>query len=185
MGFLKSILWKFIKFINFNPLFELILLVLCNVLWLKDYFIRYKHCKPSFFFSPFSWNTFFYPFTLICVYLLFWSRSLVYSIWVLFSYPFNYPKLSFYDFIYLFIFREREGREKERERNIYVSGNTDMLPLIALQPGTRPSPQPRHVPWLRFEVATFQFVGWGSTNWAMLVMASLCLLIGAFKSFIF
>ena len=36
-----------------------------------------------------------------------------------------------------------------------------------------PKPQPRHMPWLGIEPATFCFAGWCSTNWATLVRASL------------
>ena len=64
----------------------------------------------------------------------------------------------FFPFIYLFLERE-EGREIERERNIDV-----WFPLV--HPLLGPGPQPRHVPWLEIELATFWFSDQSSIHWA-------------------
>ena len=60
-------------------------------------------------------------------------------------------------FIYLFL--EREEREGEREEEKH--------PLAAsccTHPTQAPNTQPRHVPWLGIEPATFHLAGWHPTN---------------------
>ena len=51
---------------------------------------------------------------------------------------------------YLFIFREK-GKEREKK------GETSMCGCLLCAPYWGPGPQPRHVPWLAIEPATFQF----------------------------
>ena len=55
-------------------------------------------------------------------------------------------------FIYLFLERG-EGREKKRERNINVREKHWLVASQTLL-GQGPNPPPRHVPWLRIELAT-------------------------------
>ena len=57
--------------------------------------------------------------------------------------------LSSFKRYYLFFLDRWEGKEKERERIISV-----WLLVMCLLLGTRPGPQPRHVPWLGTEPAT-------------------------------
>ena len=64
--------------------------------------------------------------------------------------------LFFEYFVCLFLERG-EGREKGNERNIDTRENIDRLPL-ATPPNQGRGPQPRQVPWLGIEWATFQFV---------------------------
>ena len=83
----------------------------------------------------------------------------------------------FKDFIYLVLERGDE-REKERERNIDVR-NIDQLLLSDASRMHRDwelNPQPRHVSWLVIKLATFHFVEWHPTNWAILFWAPLQIL---------
>ena len=63
---------------------------------------------------------------------------------------------------YLFTFRKR-GRKGEREGEQHRCIN--WLPL-SHAPNWGPGPQPRHMPWLGIELATFQFAGQHSIHWA-------------------
>ena len=67
---------------------------------------------------------------------------------------------------YLFIFREGEGKEKERERN-------SMCGCLLHTPYWGHGPQPRHVPRLGTEPATFWFAGPCSIHWATAARARL------------
>ena len=59
------------------------------------------------------------------------------------------------DFIYFLT--EREGRRKRWRETLMCEKNIDRLPLAWTPMG--PNPQPRHVPGLGIELATFHFAG--------------------------
>ena len=61
-------------------------------------------------------------------------------------------------FRFLFIFRKGKG-EKKRQRK------TSMCGCLLCTPHQGPGPQPRHVPWLGIEQATFWFTGRCSIHW--------------------
>ena len=63
-----------------------------------------------------------------------------------------------------------EGKEKERERNIKV-WEKHWLVASLMSSNQGPNPQPKHVPWLGIEPATFCFAGRCPNNWATAVRA--------------
>ena len=63
----------------------------------------------------------------------------------------------FFFFKILFIFREGGGREKEEEKHRCV--REILIDCFSHIPNQGPGPQPRHVPCLGIEPATFQFAG--------------------------
>ena len=56
-----------------------------------------------------------------------------------------------------------------------------MCGCLSSSPYRGPGPQPRHVPWLRIELATFWFAGWHSIHWATPAMAVLVFNVGSWK----
>ena len=77
--------------------------------------------------------------------------------------------ISFFKRFYLFIFRERGRRDKERKKHRCMRDTSISCLLHA--PNRGPGLQPRHVPWLGVEPATFQFTGQHSVRWATLARA--------------
>ena len=78
------------------------------------------------------------------------------------------------------------GRKRERERksNIDERGEYQLV-ASRMYPDQKLNMQPRHVPWLGFELATFHFVGCLSTHWATAVRAKDALLLSfSFSSII-
>ena len=71
-------------------------------------------------------------------------------------------------FIYLFLERAG-GREKEREEHQCVKETS--ISCLSTTPYWGPGLQPRHVPWLELEPATFWFTGYHSIHWATLARA--------------
>ena len=86
----------------------------------------------------------------------------------------EWPGIQFYtrifkkDFIYLFTFRERE-RKGEREGKKHECVAVSLAPPTGNPSHTR---QPRHVPWLGIQLATFWFTGRHSIHWATPARAS-------------
>ena len=66
---------------------------------------------------------------------------------------------------HLFIFRER-GREGEKEGEKHWCLRETSICCLSNIPKWGPGPQPRHVPWLGIEWATFQLTGQRSIHWA-------------------
>ena len=73
-------------------------------------------------------------------------------------------KKEFFQRFYLFL-AKRKGRKKERERNVNVREKHQSVASCTHR-DRGPNGQSRHVPWLRIELATFQFVRRCPTNWA-------------------
>ena len=70
--------------------------------------------------------------------------------------------------IFILFLGRGEGREKERERNINGCG------CFSCTPYWGPGPQPRHVPWLGFELITHWFASWCSIHWTTPARAQCC-----------
>ena len=75
-------------------------------------------------------------------------------------------------FIYLLIFRE-SGREGEKEGEKHQCEREISIGCLSYTPWLGLNLQPRCVPWLGNEWATFCFAGWHQTSRAMLVRATL------------
>ena len=68
----------------------------------------------------------------------------------------QFRKLVFFSLrFYLFIFLEKERRRRERKT---------LIGCLSQAPKWGPGPQPRHVPWPRIKLPTFQFTGWHSKS---------------------
>ena len=72
------------------------------------------------------------------------------------------------DFIYLFL---EWGRERGRETSM-SKWNINCLPLSCTLTNQGLVPQPTHTHWVGIEPATFHFLGWHSTYWAILLRAN-------------
>ena len=70
--------------------------------------------------------------------------------------------------LHFFFLREGKGG-REEEKHWYEREHRSVASHMHLSCG--PNLQPRHVPWLRIEPATFHFAGPCPTIWAILVMA--------------
>ena len=68
---------------------------------------------------------------------------------------------SFKDFIYIFL-EGKGGRKKGRETSMCERH----IGCLSLLPSWGPGQQPKHVPWLETEPATFRFTGQHSIHWA-------------------
>ena len=84
-----------------------------------------------------------------------WFTNILSTLWVVFS-------LKKKHFIYL-LFREGTGRRKRGRDTSVCERYSHWLPLTP--PTGDLATQPRHVPWLGIEPATFLFTGWHSVHW--------------------
>ena len=91
------------------------------------------------------------------IYTLISQWKLLLTFWWL---PLNHTKYSFFKRRFHLFLERGEEREKERETSTFER-DIDKPPLACPIQG----PQPTLVPWLRIELATFQFVGWHPTQW--------------------
>ena len=71
----------------------------------------------------------------------------------------------FSSIFYLFIFRERSKEGERGRETLMCERYIELLPLSHTT-NWEPGPQPRHVPWLGMELATFWFTGRHSIHWA-------------------
>ena len=73
--------------------------------------------------------------------------------------------ICFLNFLKLIFLEIGEGKKKGRETSISCLSHVPQL---------GPNPQSGHMPWLRIKPATFHFVGWCPTNWAIPVRTAIC-----------
>ena len=91
--------------------------------------------------------------------------SVYYFLWSCMS---SFSKQVFFFFFFLtilFIFREGKGGTKR-------GWETSTCGCLSCAPYRAPGPQPRHVPWLGIEPATFWNILWHSIHWATLARAT-------------
>ena len=75
-------------------------------------------------------------------------------------------------FCFCFCFLRERGREAEREREKHRYARDTLMSCFSHAPNWGPGPQPRHVPWLGIEPATFWVAGWHSIHWGTPVRAT-------------
>ena len=89
----------------------------------------------------------------------------------------------FFKIIYLFIFREM-GRQGEREGEKHWCARDTSISCLSHAPNWGPGLQPRHIPWLGIELATFPFADQCSIHWATPPRAGLWIFKSYFRTYI-
>ena len=113
------------------------------------------------------------------IYTLISQWKLLLTFWWL---PLNHTKYSFFKRRFHLFLERGEEREKERETSTFERETSTFERDIDKPPLSCPiqGPQPTLVPWLRIELATFQFVGWHPTQWVTPVRVEHTILNPAF-----